>query len=170
MSDTNSLTKAELHTRIEEGWNEFNAYLGTLTERQLTIPTDVAGWTAKDHVMHLAVWEGGILAVMNGKSRREGMGIDEATWKRWNVDEINAVIQRQHQSLPYAEVLDTLHQNHEQLVAKIQTTSEADLARSFRSYQPDTNYDGSLSARILANTTSHYLDHTPWIAAIAAES
>jgi hypothetical protein len=170
MSEISSLTKVELLTRVEEGWNDFNAYLQTLSEKQLTTSTDAAGWTAKDHVMHLAVWEGGILAVMQGKSRREGMGIHEAMWKRWNVDEMNAVIQQQHQSLPYAEVLNTLQKNHEALVAKVQNASEDELDRWFRAYQPDTYYDGSLSDRILANTTSHYAEHTPQIAAIVESS
>jgi hypothetical protein len=169
MSETNSLTKDELLARMDEGWKTFNAYLGTLTEKQLSTPTDAAGWTAKDHVMHLAAWENGIVAVMEGRNRYEGMGVDAETWARWDVDAINDVIQKQHQHLAYTQVLKRLTDVHEQLVEKVQTASEEDLARSFRAYQPDTNYEGTLADRILANTTPHYEEHTPWIAAIVAE-
>jgi hypothetical protein len=169
MADSTSLTKNKLLAQMDEGWKTFNVYLGTLTEKQLSVPTDAAGWTAKDHVMHLAAWENGIVAVMEGRNRYEGMGVDAATWGRWNVDEINAVIQQLHQHLSYAEVLKRLNDVHDELVGKVQAATEEALARSFRAYQPDTNYDGTLADRILANTTRHYEEHTPWIAAIVAE-
>lgn len=54
------MKKDELLIRIEQGWNEFQAYIQTLSAAQLAGPTDAAGWTAKDHIMHLAVWEDGI--------------------------------------------------------------------------------------------------------------
>jgi hypothetical protein len=51
------MPKAELLERIEAGFQEINQYLDSLTETQLTQPTDAAGWTAKDHVIHMAIWE-----------------------------------------------------------------------------------------------------------------
>jgi len=51
------MQKAELITRINQGWDDFTTYLKTIEPEYFTIPTDAAGWTAKDHVMHLAVWE-----------------------------------------------------------------------------------------------------------------
>ncbi len=170
MADTTPVTKDELLTGMQQGWRDFDAYLQTLTEAQLTIPTDATGWTAKDHVMHLAVWEAGILVVLEGGSRREGMGIDEALWQRWNVDDINAAICQRYQRLPLAEALKRFRDVHQRLFAKVQTFSENDLQRPFRAYQPDTNYEGSLSDRIVANTSAHYAGHKPWIAAIVAEA
>ena len=38
MSDEQSMTKVELLTKIEQGWNDFNAYLLTLTPPQVTVP------------------------------------------------------------------------------------------------------------------------------------
>jgi hypothetical protein len=166
MSDTASLTKAELLARIEEGWNELNAYLQTLTEKQLTTPTDAAGWAAKDHIIHLSVWQSGLIAVLEGGSRREAMGIDEATWASWNVDAINDVIYQRNKNLPAPEAVRTLNTTQQRLFALVQNLSQADLNRPFQSYQSDRHYEGSLTDRILMNTSHHFAEHVPWIAAI----
>jgi hypothetical protein len=169
LTEKSLLTKEDLLAQMAEGWSDFRAYLQGLSEAQMSRPTDAAGWTAKDHVMHLAVWEAGIVAVMQGGSRREGMGIDEALWQKWDVDGINAVIQQRYRELSADEVMVQLRDVHQRLTEAVKDTTEADLQRSFRSYQPDTNYEGTLADRILANTAAHFAEHQPWIVAIVGK-
>jgi uncharacterized protein (TIGR03083 family) len=168
MADSTTLSKDQLLNRIQNGWNDFTAYLNTLSEEDLTQPTDAAGWTAKDHVAHLAVWEDGINAVLERQSRRERMGLDEVTWKRWDFDEMNAVIQQQHQHLPLAEVRETFRDVHERLMAKVESMSDEDLQRSYRDYQSDAVREDPVVNAIAGNTFGHYAEHQPWIAAIVA--
>ena len=40
MSDALQWTQSELLARMESGWNDFQAYLATLTPEQMTGPTD----------------------------------------------------------------------------------------------------------------------------------
>ncbi len=74
-------SRVELLQNIDAGWNRFYGYLKTLSDEQLSTPTDASGWTVKDHLTHLAIWEDGIYGLLMGHSRREQMGIDEATWQ-----------------------------------------------------------------------------------------
>ena len=77
MSDF-QVTTTELVSRMQKGWDDFQAYLKTLTLEQVTQPTDAAGWTVKDHIIHLATWEDGVYALLEKQPRHEQMGLDKA--------------------------------------------------------------------------------------------
>lgn len=168
MSDQDAINKANLLRRIEKGWNDFQAYLGTLSDVQLTEPADAAGWTAKDHLIHLAIWEEGVIALLEGQSQRAGMAIDQATWQRGE-DAINAAIQKRYHDLPLDEVRQTLRQTHERLLAQINSLVDDDLLRPYRHYQPDSDREQPVVAWIVGNTFEHYAEHRPWIAAIVGQ-
>lgn len=166
MSDTSTMTKAELLSAIDKGWDDIQAYLDTLTEQQLTQPTDPAGWTAKDHVIHLAIWEDGINALLEKRDRVAAMGIDPETWESHDYDRINAIIQQRYHDLSWAEVQHKRQQVHQHLLTIIQSLSDADLQRPYRDYQPDSTADKPVIGWINGNTFEHYEEHIPWIKAI----
>lgn len=92
-----------LHT-IEDGWQRLQSFIDSYSEAQLTTPTDAARWTAKDHLMHLAVWQGSMIAVMDKKPRWEYMNVPKDVWATLdtgNYDEVNAHIQQQHKHLSF---------------------------------------------------------------------
>lgn len=167
MSGEIQVTTAELVRRMQQGWNEFQAYLKTLTVEQMTQPTDAAGWTVKDHVMHLAVWEDGIYALLRRQSRPERMGLDAETWESGDYDRMNAIIQQCHRDKSLKDVLDSFQETHRQLVDHIQTLSDADLMRPYRDYAPNSTADRPVYVYIVGNTYGHYEEHHPWIDAIA---
>jgi hypothetical protein len=162
------MSKADILARIEKGWNGLNDYVQTLTETQLTAPTDAAGWTVKDHLMHLAVWEDGIVALLSGQDRAARMRLDAETWNSHDYDRMNAVIQQQHKDLSLSEVRQHFSAAHHQLMATITTLSDADLQKPYNHYQPDSQQDHPVVASILGNTEGHYAEHRPWIEAIVA--
>jgi hypothetical protein len=166
---TDVMSKAALLAQIQKGWDDFHIYLNTLTPEQLTIPTDAAGWTAKDHVIHLAVWEDSIIPMLEGKRRDEAMGIDKEVWKRHDFDEINGVIQQRHKAMPLPEVKQTFSDFHKRVLEKIETLTDEDLARPYNYFQPKSTQDATIIQWIAGNTFEHYADHTPWIAAIVAK-
>ncbi len=168
MSDEIPISKDELLLKVQQGWDEFQTYLKTLTESQLTQLTDAAGWTIKDHIMHLAVWEDGLDAVLHKQSRLERMGVDEASWNLMpNFDPMNAVIQKRHQTKSLAEVLTTFQAVHERVLAKIQSMSDDDLQRPYDFYQPGSSGETPIYRNVMMDTCGHYAEHRPWIEAIA---
>lgn len=169
MTDETPFSKTELLTRIKQGWDEFNTYINSLTEQQLTIPTDAAGWTAKDHIIHLAVWEGGVLALLRGENRRGYMGVDEESWNSRDFDRMNEVIRQHHQDKTLPEVLNTFRDVHRQMMEKLDSMAEADFTRPYRHYDPASPREEPVVNWIVGDTYEHYAQHQPWIAAIAGK-
>jgi len=163
-----SMNKTQLLANIQQGWDELQHFIGTQTPEQLTTPTDAAGWTAKDHIIHLAVWEDSLLPMLEGKRRHEAMGIDKDMWKRNDYDEINAVIQARHKGMSLAEVKQTLSDVHQRVLAKLETLSDEDLHRPYNYYQPGSSTEYAIIGWIIGNTYEHYADHRRWMAALIA--
>lgn len=167
MSTHPPLPKSELLARIQQGWDDFQSFISTLSETQLTTPTDAAGWTAKDHIMHLAIWEDGVHALLNKQSRLDRMGVDADTWDSGDYDQVNAIIQQRHKDKPLAEVMQAFRDAHQRLVETVQSLSEEDLLRPYHYYQPGSPIDSPVIDRIIGNTYEHFTEHKPWIRAIA---
>lgn len=161
-----TMGKAELLEKIDKGWNDFNAYLITLTPPQVTIPTDAAGWRALDHVIHLADWENGVLAMLNKQDRAAAMGVDKATWAGGDFDKINDILQKRSKDKSVEEARQYVMGIHQAFVDKIQSLSDEDLHRPYKYYQPDSDRNLPVIRWVQMNTFEHYAEHTPWIATI----
>lgn len=168
-TDNTPFSKEELQRRMRNSYDAFSAYIAGLSDAQMTVPTDAAGWTVKDHLAHLAVWTDGITAALNHQSRREAMGVDQALWDQENHDyfDINEQIRGQHVNKPLSQVKDEFRTAHERIVAKIETMEESDLLRPYVVYQPGAvNEPEPVWAYIIGNSYGYYEEHQPWIAAI----
>lgn len=161
----NSLTREHLLSQLASSWNELQTYLASLTAEQLTQPTDAGGWTVKDHIIHLAMWEKAAAATLAGKSSREVMDIPLEIWEQGD-DPINAVMQERYHHMPLDDVMQTFQQIHDALVAKLETMTTADLQLPYNHYQPDTSYEHPILQSMMASTVHHYHEHMPWMKAI----
>ncbi len=166
MSDEFVFSKTELLAQIRTGWDNLHGDLRTLSPEQLTGPTDAAGWTAKDHVMHLAVWEDGICALLNQQDRRERMGLDEDTWQSEDFDRINAALCKQHQAMTWDAINGHFQKVHNSLMETLDALTEEDLLRPYEYYQLGAGITKPVWHWVAGNTYAHYDEHRPWIAAI----
>ena len=170
MSDVSQAkSRASLLRQLEVSWHELDTYLASLTEQQLTQPTDTAGWTAKDHIVHLMQWERSALELLDGKLKRETLAIDPETWQQGD-DAINAVMQQRYQAMPLVDVLQTFRQNHERLMQKLYGMTEVELLLPYRHYQSDSTDERPLLEWLHWDTIYHYRDHLPWIKAIVEQA
>lgn len=161
----NSLTREKLMQQIESSWNELQTYLSSLTEEQLTRPTDTAGWTVKDHLIHLAVWVNAGLEMLERKSKRIILDINPEIWEQGE-DPINAVLYERYQKIPLNEAIQALQQNHEKFLKKVNIMTEGDLQLPHSHYQPDSTEKRPIIDFIFWDTAEHYREHIPWIQAI----
>ncbi len=170
MNDDATLDKDELLDRMQAGWDDLNTYVDSLTDQQLTGPTDAAGWTVKDHLIHLAVWEDSVFALLEGLARHDYAGVDQAIWESGDFDRINAVIQQRFRNMPVDAMKRTHADVHTRLVRKIESLSDADLHRPYSYYQPTSTHDDEVIGWIIGNSYEHYDEHRPWIDAILGRS
>jgi hypothetical protein len=168
MADQTLPSKTEFLRRMQAGWEELNGYLKTLSEEDLTVSTDEVGWSVKDHLLHLAMWEGAMCGLLDEQPRWESMGVDRGTWNSGDYDVINAAIRQQHQAMSLAEVLGAFADAHRRLVAKIESLTDADLLKPYRAYQPDSTSENPVIGSLIGNSYDHYTEHQPWIEAIVA--
>lgn len=158
------MNKSELLNRIYHSWTDLRVFIEGLTEEQMTVPADAAGWTVKDHLIHLAVWASSVDALLSGQSRRERMGIESGIWRAGDVDAINAIIQLREKDRPLDDVLNTLQSVHQQVVTQVQAVTDDDLKQSI---QHQSSMDNTRLEWIIWNTYEHYDEHIPWMDRIA---
>ena len=168
MSDS---AKQELLREIEAGWQRLQAFINSYTEEQLTTPTDAAGWTAKDHLIHLAVWQGGMLAVMDKQSRREYMQISREDWATLaeTYDVVNGAIQQRHKDMPLDAVCGELAARHREFLARIESMPAEDLQLPYSHYQSASKSTTPLIDYLRGNSFGHYDEHIPWMRALMEE-
>jgi hypothetical protein len=112
-------TAAETLTRFDQQWAALEEMVTRLDERVLTEARDPAGWSAKDHLMHIAQWEQALLAKVDGRPRHEALGIDAATDRGGDDDTINAAIFAATRHRPLKEVLHALRTTHDETRARL---------------------------------------------------
>jgi hypothetical protein len=177
---TNPRTKSELLARIEPGRRDFEQLLARLSEAELTTPDPTTGWAIKDHVAHLAAWEAGIAALLQRRPRWEAIGLDEATVRANDMDQVNDLIYQRHKDRPLREVLAAFQEAHQELLKALAELTDEDLFKGYSHYAPDISGDADngpiigwiignayrpIISWIIGNTYEHYAEHQGWIEA-----
>src|SRR5262249_57929067 len=104
--ETQPQTTEELLARIADGWAALNQRIASLTPAQLTAPGPDGGWSVKDHLAHLATWEGMLIALLEGKPIHTAFGISRAQYDALeSTDALNAIIAGQNSGKSLGDVL-----------------------------------------------------------------
>ena len=172
MSEEPEVTRQELLKLIRESWPALQAALGRLTEDQLETMKDEAGWSIKDHVLHLAAWERSAAYMLQGKPRHTALGIDEELYLSRDFDRINTAVREQHTGIPAREALAQLREVHAYLMDLLAAFSDEALYRPYGAYLPDEpRPDNSFPAInvVYGDTAAHFAEHLATIEALLAE-
>lgn len=150
------ITVAELLSRIRESRWQLDALLAS------NPATPDGAWTSKDHMAHIAAWEGSALALLNGQPRMGHVGLDTKAYRTLGEDAINEHIRTRFAGNPEAEVRAQYDAVYTALIARLETMSDDDLKLPYSHYQPN---DPPYNPRpvwhwIAGNTYEHYAEHT----------
>ncbi len=151
MSET--IEKAELLNRIENGYKQFEAILAPLSEAQMTTPEVNGPWSVKDNLAHLTVWHEYLLSqlegILNNQKPPEFMpGLSTE-------DEINERIFQQNKGRSLAEVQAAFRASYQRVLAAVQAMS----AESLNAPSPWGKSSNPVWPFIEGNTYGHYEEH-----------
>lgn len=154
--------KEALLRRIHESRGKLEAAVGRLSDAQMAEPGP-DGWSAKDHLAHVAIWEESLLALLEGRDREAAMGL--APTPAWDLDAANAAIYERHRGLSLSAVRGLFQETHARVLAALANLTDADLLRPYSHYQPnEPPYNPKpVVGWIDGNTWAHYDEHAKWI-------
>jgi hypothetical protein len=164
-------TKAELLERMAAARGAVEAAIAGKDEATLTRP-GADGWSAKDHLAHLTIWEGSLIALLEGRSRPVAMGIDDLPQEEeGGLETINAVLHERVKDRPLDRVLAEFRQSRQDLLAILDGFSDDDLYKPYSHYQPNHppyNPDPVIGW-IAGNTFGHDEEHLGWFEGLLRE-
>lgn len=169
---TDKASKTELMDRIAYAYEALERTLAGLDETQMARPDPTSGWTIKDHLFHLALWERGVAWLMTGRSRYEGMGITAQEWRDLEMDQGNDLVYKRHRERPPAEALTTFRDAHREMLEALAPLGDDDLLRPYADYDVAERLwpDRPILGWIAGDTYEHFAEHLGYIQAIPAQS
>jgi hypothetical protein len=153
IADDRPRTVTDLLGLIARTRGALEAAVGDMSEETFTSRSE--GWSAKDHIAHVAAWERRLLAEMQGDERGARFGVDEAAFDG-STDDLNALIYERHRDESAATVREEFRASGEAVHAAFAALSDADLMRPVRQEDPGVE---TLIDLIAWDTFKHYPEH-----------
>jgi hypothetical protein len=166
MTDTPDVVdKASLLEAIHRHRAELEATILPLSDDQLSA-APAGSWTICDVLAHLTAWEQSMVALLQGRPRHEGLGVNKATYDRHDVDAINLEIYNSTHDRSVDEVMNSFRTSHLQLLDVLDGLTDEDLQQPYSHYLPDEPGEESgdpIIGWVEGNTWHHYAEHLPTI-------
>ena len=161
----------ELLGRMEAARAAFYGCLEGLGEERLAAPITGGGWSAADHMAHIAVWMDGVREGLDGTDRWRAMGAEGPPGAD-GFDALNDRLRAPHAGKSPAEARALLDGAHERMAARLRGLTIEELRRPYRHYQPGEQRDDADAPYlnwIIGDTYGHYDEHRGWIEAALRE-
>ena len=147
------MNKPELLAALQRDWAALEALVASIDEQQLLAPELDDGWSVKDVLAHIAVWEARCASWLEAVAR----GVTPERPEVQNVDAANARDYAAAKDTPLATVLAQSRAAHAAMVQSVAALSEADLGDDSRFGWPAWQMASS-------NSDEHYREHIQQIA------
>src|SRR5687768_10007018 len=85
--------KAELLDQLSNGRKHLQELVDSLSDEQIMFQ-GADGWSVKDHLAHLAMWEVGMAALLRRQPRWEAMGLDRESVNLHDTHSMNVILDR----------------------------------------------------------------------------
>jgi DinB superfamily len=166
-------TKQDLIDDTCSAWDDFVTYVDGLTAEQWTGPRDEAGWSVKDHVSHVTLWDRAVIQrLRHNVPLEKTLGISAGAWADESFDPMNEEVRR----VALADAVDRVCADRDatwiDVVSLLEDLSEEQLARSGAAAGLAVGV-GLLSGSVLTVLASywgeHYREHLEVIKLIVAD-
>lgn len=141
------MKKQQVLDKIERAWVAFKESYAGLTAEQMAVPGVTEGWSVKDILTHVSVWEDETMKHL--PHILQGVRPPRYSVLYGGIDAFNAQMTDQKRSLALFEVLRQLDETHLRLVAYVQSAPEEQFAS-----------ETSFRRRLRLDTYGHYPIHT----------
>jgi uncharacterized damage-inducible protein DinB len=166
-------SKTAFETELLQARARLWAFINGLTPEQFTAHSDPAGWTIRDHLYHLAMWEWGIVALLRREGRWEAMGLEPQFVRSNEFDAINEKLRQAGKDLSTQETLDLLRRVQDDFDRAIAPMSDGDILKTYDEFtteQRDPNDKRPILLWLVSDSSRHYEEHLPWMAALVNPS
>jgi hypothetical protein len=126
---------------------------------------DAAGWTALDHLRHIAVWEDLIVAHLRDGDEHRLVGLDRAAFDALDLEGLNVHIHARTRGHTPDQARQHARLAHAAIRALIPELPEATFGQPYWSDEPNGR---TVMEKITGDTYRHYLEHLTWIRALRA--
>jgi hypothetical protein len=160
---------------VADARHSLESVIAGRSEQELTELRDAGGWSVKDHLYHLAVWERGIRYLLQGIPRHEGMELTDEQFRGLDADGMNAIIFEKNRDRPLEDVMQVFHDEHKTMVDYLASPAVSwdDLNRPYNDYaqdEPGSDTSHPVLYWVFGNTAGHFDEHQPWIEKILADT
>lgn len=166
MSEKQVVSGAVLRQAVARVWSRLEQALDRLESRAATTRVDAQGWTAADHLHHLALWAEAALAIMDGRPRHQTLSLDRAQFDQGDFDALNEILRGRGPAATLSGAAGRLRALHPRLTAALEGLTEEELWQpcdSFVSGEAGRDAGRPLLALLFANTVHHVEEHLDWI-------
>ncbi len=154
------LEKSALLAHIRASYDRFQARLAPLSEAQLTAEGALGTWSIKEVLAHLTAWHQ--IGVKFYQAVAQGRQPPLEEEPEGDVDHVNAILIEPFRAQSLTQVQAAFRTAYQQVVAAVESLSEADLFEADRFPWMDRH---ALWEGIAYNTFAHYDEHGPVIQA-----
>ena len=114
------MNKSELLDWLQEEYQKWEAFLDQIGEARMEQPGVAADWSMKDIIAHLIGWNRWLVIRLQAAQRGEVKPPSPWPAHVQSEDEINAWIYESNRGRSLGEVLDEMHQVHQQLLTFVE--------------------------------------------------
>jgi hypothetical protein len=147
-----------------QAWDRLMQTMASAPKAAYASKQDANGWTALDHMAHVAAWERSRLNWLQGRPRFEGLGVSSQEFKL-GYDDLNEIVRARTQGQGYDEIMDAAQVGHQAMMDEIRTFDPDDVPRSGGI---DSEEIANIGAELTENLADHYDAHREYIERILA--